>query len=236
MDIDGEPDDNLILYSLLCNSIRTEKDKGDPIDAAIWSYAKQNFDTKTLEEYSFVGEMPFDSNRKRMSVVVRANGKLLFISKGAPEIIIDLSTHVWQNGKAILLQDREAIKKLYEDFGSKGYRVIAVAFKDVEEKEKYSKDDEFGLTLLGYVAFMDPPKELAREAIELCRELGVEIKILTGDGPYVSKEIARRIGLEVNDDEVMLGQELDKITDEELQERVNRTSSFQEPLLNTSIE
>jgi Mg2+-importing ATPase len=226
MDINGNPEDKLILYSLLCNPVRKKKDIGSPIDTAIWNYAKQNFDTKTLEKYSIVKEMPFDSTRKKMSVVVKTNGKLLLISKGAPEIILDSSTHVWQNNEASLLKDKETAKKLYEEYGSKGYRVIAVAYKEIEEKESYTKADESGLTLLGYVAFMDPPKKTAKQAIKLSRRLGIEVKILTGDGSYVAKEVARQVGLKVEDDEIMLGQEVDKLTDEELQEKVNKIVIF----------
>jgi Mg2+-importing ATPase len=226
VDVNGKPEDKLILYSLLCNSIRKKKDIGNPIDTAIWNYTQQNFDTKALEKYSVIKEMPFDSTRKKMTVVIRANGKLLLISKGAPESILDISTHVWQNSEVSLLKDKESAKKLYEEYGNKGYRVIAVAYKEVEEKESYTKDDEFGLTLLGYIAFIDPPKRTAKDAIKLSRKMGIEVKILTGDGPYVSKEIARQVGLKVEDDEVMLGQEVDKLTDEELQEKVNKIVIF----------
>ncbi len=226
MDINGKPENNLILYSLVCNSIRKKKDIGNPIDTAIWNYAKQNFDIKALENYSIVKEMPFDSNRKKMSAVIRTSGKLLLISKGAPESILDISTHVWHNDEAGLLKDKEATKRLYEEYGSKGYRVIAVAYKNVEEKENYTKDDEFGLTLLGYVMFIDPPKKTAKHAIKLSRKMGIEVKILTGDGPHVSKEIARQVGLKVKDDEVMLGPEVDKLTDDELQQKVNKIVIF----------
>lgn len=226
VDVNGNLEDKIILYSLLCNPIRKKKDIGNPIDVAIWNYAKQNFDTKTLEKYSIMKEMPFDSNRKKMSIVVKADGKLLLISKGAPESILDISANVWQNGEVSLLKDKDATKRLYEEYGNKGYRVIAVAYKEVEEKESYTKEDEFGLTLLGYIAFMDPPKKTAKQAIKLSRKLGIEIKILTGDGPYVSKEIAHQVGLKVKDDEIMLGQEVDKLTDEELQEKVNKIVIF----------
>ena len=226
VDVNGNLEDKIILYSLLCNPIRKKKDIGNPIDVAIWNYAKQNFDTKALEKYSIIKEMPFDSNRKKMSMVVKADGKLLLISKGAPESIFDISTNVWQNGEDSLLKDNDATKRLYEKYGNKGYRVIAVAYKEVEEKESYTKEDEFGLTLLGYIAFIDPPKKTAKQAIKLSRKLGIEIKILTGDGPYVSKEIAHQVGLKVKDNEIMLGQEVDKLTDEELQEKVNKIVIF----------
>jgi len=224
--INERSEDRLILYSLLCNSIRKKRDVGNPIDTAIWNYAKRNFDIKDLKKYPIVKEMPFDSNRKRMSVVVRTNDKLLFISKGAPESILDISSHVWQDGKVKLLKDKDAAKKLYQEYGSSGHRVIAVAYKEVEEKESHTKTDESGLTLLGYIAFIDPPKKTAKHAIKLSRELGVDVKILTGDGPYVAKEIARQVGLKVKDDEMILGQEVDKLTDEELQGKVSNILIF----------
>jgi Mg2+-importing ATPase len=221
LDVDGNPEDKLILYSLLCNALKKQKDTGNPIDTAIWSFAGRNFDLKTLEKFSLIREIPFDTTRKKMSVVVKAEGKTYLISKGAPESIADISTQVWQRNEANLLKDRDAVERLYRQYGSRGYRVIAVAFKELEEKESYTRDDEYGLTLLGYVAFMDPPKKTAKEAIKLSRKLGIEVKILTGDGPYVSKEIARQVGLHVEDDEIVLGQEIDQLTDEELRNRVN---------------
>ena len=225
-DVNGNPEDKIISYSLLCNSIRKKTDTGNPLDMAIWNYAKQNFDTRTLEKCSIIKEMPFDSTRKKMSVVMKTDEKLLLISKGAPESILDISTRIWQNSEVSLLKDKESAKKLYEEYGNKGYRVIAVAYKEVEEKESYSKDDEFELILLGYIAFTDPPKKTAKQAIKLSRKLGIEVKILTGDGPYASKEIARQVGLKVQDDEIMLGQEVEKLTDEALQEEVKSTVIF----------
>ena len=222
VDVDGNPEEKLLLYSLLCNSIKKNKDTGNPIDTAIWSYARRNADSKEFGSYSVIKEMPFDSTRKKMSVVVRTDGKRILISKGAPESILDITTHVWQKHEVALLKDKNAAKRLYEEYGIRGYRVIAVAYKEVEEKETYTRDDEFGLTMLGYVAFMDPPKRTAKEAIKLSGKLGVEVKILTGDGPYVSGEIARQVGLRVNDEEIVLGQEIDGLTDDELREKVNR--------------
>ena len=211
----GNLDERLILYSLLCNSVREMKMIGNPLDLAIWDYAKQHFDTKILGDYPVIREAPFDSTRKRMSVVVKTNETLLFIVKGAPEIIIDLSTHFWQGSEIKLFKDKETAAKVYEKYGNEGYRVIAIAYKEIEESDLEDlKETEF--IFLGFMMFMDPPKESAREAFELSRRLGVAIKILTGDGPYVSKEIAHQVGLDVKDDEIILGQKIDSLTDDEL--------------------
>jgi len=223
LSVDGSQHENqrIMLYALLCNSVLQMKDVGNPVDMAIWNYAKQNFDIKILENFPVLREMPFDSTRKRMSVVVRANEKFLLITKGAPELLIDLSTHIWQNGERQLLTDKKAAGKFYEEYGDKGYRVIAIAFKEVEEKD-LNKVEENGLTLLGFIMFLDPPKETAREALELSENLGVEIKILTGDGPYVTREIAHRVGLEVNEDEIIMGQQLDQLTDDALSKKLDK--------------
>jgi len=212
----GDLEDRLMLYSLLCNSIKEMKMMGNPLDLAIWDYAKQHFDTKRLEDYPIIRETPFDSTRKRMSVVVKTNETLLCIVKGTPEMVIGLSTHFWEEEEIKLLEDREAAAQVYEKYGSEGYRVIAVAYKEIEETALEPQIDEAGLTLLGFLMFMDPPKESAREAFELSKRLGVAIKILTGDGPYVSKEIAHQVGLDVNDEEIVLGEKLDHLTDDEL--------------------
>jgi Mg2+-importing ATPase len=225
-DTDGNPEEKVIRYSLLCNTIRKEKDVGNPIDTVLWKYGKEKLGTKSIDDYLILKEMPFDSTRKKMSVVAKTGEKLTFISKGAPEQILEASTHVWQNGEAHLLTDKKAAARLYEEYGNRGYRVIAVAYKEVEEKESYTKEDESGLTLLGYISFIDPPKKTAKQAIRLSKKMGIEVKILTGDSPLASKEIARQVGLNVKDEEIMLGQEVDKLSDQELQEKSEKTIIF----------
>jgi Mg2+-importing ATPase len=225
-DIDGNPEEKVLQYSLLCNAVRKEKDVGNPIDTVLWNYGKEKFGAKSLEAPIILKEMPFDSTRKKMSVVTKTDGKLLLISKGAPEQILEASTHVWQNGEIHLLTDKKAAARLYEEYGNKGYRVIAVAYKEVEEKENYTKEDESELTLIGYISFIDPPKKTAKQAIRLSKKMGLEIKILTGDSPLASKEIARQVGLNVKDEEIMLGQEVDKLSDQELQEKIEKLIIF----------
>jgi Mg2+-importing ATPase len=225
-DIDGKTEEKVIHYSLLCNMVRKEKDVGNPIDTVLWKYGQEKFGAKNLEDCPIIKEMPFDSTRKKMSVVAKTDGKLLLISKGAPEQMLEASTHVWQNGEVHLLVDKKAAARLYEEYGNRGYRVIAVAYKEVEEQENYTKEDESGLTLLGYIAFVDPPKKTAKQAIRLSKKMGIDVKILTGDSPLASREIARQVGLTVKDDELMLGQDVDKLSDQELQEKIEKTIIF----------
>jgi Mg2+-importing ATPase len=221
-DVNGTPEEKLILYSLLCNSLKRRSEIGNPMDMAIWKFAKQNTKLASLKNYSLIKEIPFDSTRKKMSVVVKEEEKLRLITKGAPESILDISTHVCRNNGVTALQEKKAAKRLYEEYGNKGYRVIAVAYKEVEKKESFSKEDESDLILLGYIAFMDPPKKTAKHAFKLSKKLKLDVKILTGDGPFVSKEIARQVGLKVKDNEIILGQEIDRLSDQQLQEKVNQ--------------
>jgi Mg2+-importing ATPase len=225
-DVDEKPEEKVLRYSLMCNAVRTEKDVGNPIDTVLWKYGKEKLGAKSLEDCIILKEMPFDSTRKKMSVVAKTDGKLLLISKGAPEQILEASTHLWQNGETHLLTDKKAAARLYEEYGNRGFRVIAVAYKEVEQKEKYTKEDETGLALLGYIAFLDPPKKTAKQAIRLSKKMGIDVKILTGDSPLASKEIARQVGLDVKDDEIMLGQEVDKLSDQELREKIEKLIIF----------
>ena len=225
-DIDGNPEEKVLRYSLLCNSVRKERDVSNPIDTVLWKYGKEKFGMKSLEESIILKEIPFDSIRKKMTIVTKIDGRLLLITKGAPELLLESSTHVWQNGEARLLTEQMAAKRLFTEYGNKGYRVIAVAYKEVEPKDNYTKEDETGLTFLGYIAFVDPPKKTAKQALKLSKKIGIEFKILTGDSPISSKEIARQVGLNVKDDEIMLGQDIEKLAEQELHEKIEKTIIF----------
>jgi len=121
-----------------------------------------------------------------------------------------------------VLQD---LKQAYDHLSLQGFRVLAVAYKDLAEKKNvYSRDDEGSLILKGYVAFLDPPKPTAKQAIEVLKKLGITLKVLTGDNEFVTKKICSQVGLDVSD--VYSGDMLDKITDEELREVVETTVVF----------
>ncbi len=215
--INGDPDERILLYSLLCNSIKSKDEIGNPLDRAIWNSARfLNFDIQKLEAYHLLKEIPFNSTRKKLSTIVQFENKILLISKGAPEKIIEASRWMLNESKFSAIDQNLALK-MYDEYGSRGYRVIAIAFKELSMNNDYLTVDEEGLIFLGYLAFIDPPKASAIAAIEMCRELGIEIKILTGDGPLISKEIAHQIGLHIQDSEIILGHELDQLSDIELE-------------------
>jgi len=180
-----------------------------------------------VKKYKKVDEVPFDFSRKMMSVVVEVNGKHTIVTKGAPEEIFRRCTRFELDGEILEMQDLilTDLKEEYNDLSADGFRVLAIAYKDVEnKKDVYSKDDEQGLILKGYVAFLDPPKSTARKTIGVLKSLGIEFKILTGDNELVTKRICSEVGLDVKG--LITGDQIEKIDDKELRELVKTASVF----------
>ena len=156
------------------------------LDKAVLKYEKL-----VVKQYKKVDEMPFDFSRRIMSVVVDMEGKHKIIAKGAPEEILKRCTKYELDGE---LEDLDQIvmtdlKEEYDSLSADGFRVLAVAYKDMDvNKEVYSRDDEQDLVLKGYIAFLDPPKPTAKKTIEVLRKLGIELKVLTGDNDLVAKK------------------------------------------------
>ncbi len=180
-----------------------------------------------LEDYERLDEIPFDFERRRMSVVVKdSGGKYLIITKGAVEEMLEICAYTDIQGNILQLNSEiiQKVLKLYKDLGKKGLRVLAVGYKEVEEKPAYSVEDEMGLILAGFVCFLDPPKEDAKEAIHRLTSHGVEVKVITGDNELVAKRICRLVGLEVKG--VLLGPQIEKMDKEELKNVVENTTIF----------
>jgi Mg2+-importing ATPase len=174
-----------------------------------------------------VDEIPFDFVRKIMSVVVTEGDKHRLIAKGAPEEIMSRCTKFELNGETlpmdyVLIEDlREEYAELNED----GFRVLAIAYKDTDAAQTvYSKADEKDLILKGYVAFLDPPKESTREALDALRKYGVRVKVLTGDNDLVTRKICNEVGQPV--DHLILGAQVEKMSDEELATAAEETDVF----------
>jgi len=227
-DLNGKKNEDLLTYSLICNSVRDLNEEiKNPLDYAIWKYVdEKKLQINQLKEIEIQKILPFDSYRKRMSVIIKENSKTFLITKGAPEILLNLSSNVRINNKTEEIVDQEKILKKYVEFASRGYRVIGIAIKEIETKDHYDLEDESNLTFLGYLAFMDPPKPSASEAIIRCRDLGINIKVLTGDGPYVTKEIVNQIGLNVTDEQIITGFELEDMSESELHTKIDTSVVF----------
>ena len=205
----------------------------------------------TLKSVSKIDEIPFDFSRKLMSIVakvdmvsidnkeVKANAHrgLFIISKGAPEELLKRCSKYELKGKYYAL-DKKTVKLAvaqYEKLSNEGFRVLAVAYKPVKEQKKYTPDDEKGLILKGYLSFLDPPKHSSLEAIRALEELGIEVKIITGDNELVTKKICSELGLTIKG--CITGRDIDKLNDAELLSVVEKMTVFARvaPLQKTRI-
>jgi len=165
------------------------------LDRAILKHEKL-----AVKQYKKVDEVPFDFSRRLMSVVVEDSGRHRLIVKGAPEEIYKRCTRFELEGDVMELDSGNLIlpelKDEYNNLSNDGFRVLAIAYKDFDTpKEKYTKDDEQGLILKGYIAFLDPPKPSAKKTIERLKNLGIDFKVLTGDNELVTKKYVPRSGL-----------------------------------------
>lgn len=176
-----------------------------------------------------IDEIPFDFVRKRLSVIIRDSADTRMICKGATEEMWDVMSS-YQDGRAIkpLRQvTKTKIMKRLQALSQDGYRVLAVAYRDVPQRETkpiYSKHDEHSLTLLGLTAFLDPPKHDAKEALSSLRKEGVELKILTGDNEFITEKICFDLDLPVMG--IHLGSDLVKLSEHQLQAMVQKTTIF----------
>ncbi|MFH1287640.1 MAG: magnesium-translocating P-type ATPase [bacterium] len=192
------------------------------LDRAILKHGKL-----VVEQFKKIDEIPFDFSRKIMSVVVENDGNHSLISKGAPEEIFKRCSKYELDGElfemeALILSD---LKEEYNNLSADGFRVLAVAYKNIEnKKDVYSKDDENDLILNGYVAFLDPPKPTAKRAIVALNKLGIEFKVLTGDNELVTKKICSEVGLDIKG--LVTDDKVEKSSDKELQELVKTTTVF----------
>lgn len=192
------------------------------LDEAILNHKKL-----AMEGYQKIEELPYDFNRKRSSIVYEKNGRLTMITKGAPEEIFKISTHYYEGSTIIPLTPAVLSRAVatYDELSGQGLRVLAIAEKEIHEKKKqYPLTEENSLTLKGFMAFYDPPKIDVKETLEFMKKHGVEIKILTGDSPLVTKKICADIGLEVRG--IITGEDLDlnRLTDEEIYKKVREAT------------
>ncbi|MEM1786960.1 MAG: HAD-IC family P-type ATPase, partial [Zestosphaera sp.] len=236
VDLNGNESNKVLLYSYLNSYYQTGI--RSPLDDAILRFREIR-----IEDYKKIDEIPFDSVRKRLSVVVENQGQRLLITKGAPEEVIKISSF-YEDGEVISnLTDevRRSIEKKYVGLSAEGYRVLAVAYKFLrEDKPVYTVNDEKEMVFLGFIAFIDPPKETAREALKLLRNAGVEVKILTGDNELVTEKVCEYLGFNVK--KVVTGSKIAEMPDDALARVVEEANVFcrltpaqKERIINTLI-
>lgn len=174
-----------------------------------------------------IEELPYDFDRKRSSIIYEKDEKLTMVTKGAPEEIFKISSFYLEGEikKPLTPEILKQAIKLYEELSSDGLRILAIAEKSIaEKKERYEMSEENGLTLRGFMAFYDPPKEDVKETLVFMKAHGVDIKILTGDSPLVTKKICQDLNLEVKG--IVSGDELDLniLSDEEIFKKTNNAT------------
>ena len=180
------------------------------------------------QTFKKIDELPFDFERRRMSVIVKDDEDVIsMVTKGALEEMLAISSHVEYKKRITELTEeiRQEILAEVAQLNEQGLRVLGVSYKsDLEEDYDYEVKDESDMILTGYLAFLDPPKSSAAPAIEILAEYGVDTKILTGDNDKVTQAVCEKVGLDV--DNILLGVEVDALSDEELSQAVEHTTVF----------
>jgi Mg2+-importing ATPase len=226
LDIHGNEDDRVLRHAFLNSFFQTGLK--NLIDLAIITYQEKLGGEALKAAYAKVDEIPFDFNRRRMSVVVSdRTGKTQMITKGAVEEMLKCCAFAELEGSVVPLSDevRSFVLKKSDELNARGMRVIAVAHKtNPAPVGQFSVSDEANMVLIGFLAFLDPPKDTTAGAIQALHQHGVAVKVLTGDNEKVTSCICRQVGLAVG--EILLGPELDSMSDEELAEKAERITVF----------
>ena len=220
VDLQGTEDEQVFLFSFLNSHFQTGLKS--PLDEAILKY--KEIDTSKIQK---IDEVPFDFIRRRVSVVVEREGLRFFIAKGAPEEILKVCSYFeLRRGVADLTEEtRKKIEQKYHDYSAEGLRVLGIAYKRIkEDKAVYSVNDENEMVFLGFVAFLDPPKETAKQSLQMLNKAGIELKVLTGDNELVTRKVCEELGFEVKG--VALGNDIANLSDEALTAIVEEANVF----------
>jgi len=234
------PDLSLTLtIGSLCNNAKLEKDNGswhiigDPTEGAlIVTAVKAGLELGELEKrYPRIGEIPFTSEKKRMTTIHSSSdgGKIAFM-KGAPEIVLELSTNIFENGEERQLtgSKRGELLDINEKLASEALRLLGMAYKKLPSglKEFREENIEKGMVFVGLEGMIDPPREEAIEANRKCEQAGIKTVMITGDHKLTATAVAKEIGMMKEDSTVLTGVELDQMSDEEFQEKVEKVAVY----------
>lgn len=227
LDVYGKENQKVLEYAFL-NSYHQTGLK-NLLDVAVLEHAELTHVLGAEKNYRKVDEIPFDFNRRRMSVVLKnSDNNHITITKGAMEEILSICSHVMDNNGQVIPLSPEMVvdvQGLVNQMNTDGLRVLAVAVKETPARdEAYGLKDEMNLVLAGYLAFLDPPKETAKTAIRALKENGVEVKVITGDNAAVTRKVCKDVGIKVHD--MLLGPDIDAMNDEQLAAAAETTTVF----------
>ena len=225
LDIKGEEDKRVLKQAFLNAYFQTGL-KGNIDEAVIARTAKTEL--KGIEEkYEKIDEIPFDFSRRRLSVIVSDGKEKQLITKGAVEEILSICTKVDYKGEIseITRDIKQNILNITKELNKQGLRVVAVAQKsDIENIKSFSVKDESKMVLIGFIGFLDPPKESAKDEIARLNKDGIRVIVLTGDNEYVTKAICDKVG--INSDKIILGSKTDKLSDTALKRQLKKTNVY----------
>jgi len=226
LSLNGEDDKEVLQYGFLNSYYQTGLK--NLLDVAVLDHAEIKRELH-LENFPKVDEIPFDFTRRRMSVIVEKDPQVhLMICKGAVEEMMEVCKYARFNGEVVPFTEqlKKESQKLRDEMNEDGLRVLAVAYKEIQAipNKEYKAKDEDSLVLLGFLAFLDPPKKTAEAAIAQLKELQVQVKVLTGDNEIVTRKICKWVGLSV--EHSLNGHQIDNMSDEELKDKVDETTIF----------
>ncbi|WP_397538110.1 cation-translocating P-type ATPase [Rummeliibacillus pycnus] len=220
-----------MIMALLCNDAVTsdQKEIGDPTETALVKLGRayQLHELAVREHNPRISEIPFDSDRKLMSTVNRINQQNVMITKGALDVLFSKIVKIeTSNGISVFTEEhRKKIEHVNRNFSKNGLRVIAIAYKNIG-KRTIDVDDEKDLIFVGLIAMMDPPREESKAAVESCIKAGIKPVMITGDHKITATAIAKQIGILKSPSEAIEGYQIEELTDEELQDKVQDISVY----------
>lgn len=214
--IDNKQKPDLFGLAIACNSaVHHHKILGNAIDVSLWEYAHKS-NIKLPKDFKKLVEEPFDYSKQAMFCVADYEDKLQLIAKGSPEVILSQCK--------ISKDDKSKAQKLFKDLSLQGLRVVALAIKSINKKSEYTWDDMDNLDFQGFITLTDVPKEAVLEALDKLEELGIALKIITGDSEIVTEHICKEVGLQITG--ILTGKDLVKLKGQELRLAIKNTNVF----------
>lgn len=229
LNVNGMGENLLIKEAILCNDATSEI--GDPTEIALVNLSEIHYNQSGKElknRYPRISEIPFDSDRKLMSTVHNIDGKVMMFTKGALDSILPKTKKILVNGEVrdITSDDIKNIEKVNMEFAQTGLRVLTFAYQILESEKEITREDEDNFIFIGLTAMIDPPREESKEAVAKCLTAGIKPVMITGDHKITATAIAKEIGIYKDGDNVMEGVDVEKLSDDELLEKVASTSVY----------
>lgn len=229
LNVNGMGENLLIKEAILCNDATSEI--GDPTEIALVNLSEIHYNQSGKElknRYPRISEIPFDSDRKLMSTVHNIDGKVMMFTKGALDSILPKTKKILVNGEVrdITSEDIKNIEKVNMEFAQTGLRVLTFAYQILESEKEITREDEDNFIFIGLTAMIDPPREESKEAVAKCLTAGIKPVMITGDHKITATAIAKEIGIYKDGDNVMEGVDVEKLSDDELLEKVASTSVY----------